>query len=95
MHSFIYPESRSELLELLTQAGLSSDLELGRLCGVDFWSYTTDLEKSRTEEPDHSLSITNPKVETEEGEKGLWNEEEWKWTEEADIEAPIDAGAGR
>ena len=48
LSSFIYPDSRAELLNDLGDAGLLSELNIGLGTGwgasrIDFWSYTSGL----------------------------------------------------
>ncbi|KAH0838301.1 hypothetical protein J3R83DRAFT_6578 [Lanmaoa asiatica] len=50
IHSFVFPDSRAQFVDLVRQAGLAEDLEscLGRPCSaadVDFWSYADNLDK--------------------------------------------------
>lgn len=51
LHSFIYPDSRAKLLELLGHAGLLPELNVPLGIGwsaadVDFWSYASGLDKT-------------------------------------------------
>ncbi|KAG8219812.1 hypothetical protein J3R82DRAFT_785 [Butyriboletus roseoflavus] len=50
LHSFVFPDSRAQFVDLVRQAGLAHDLEicLGRafsVVDVDFWSYADSLDK--------------------------------------------------
>jgi hypothetical protein len=55
LHSFIFPDSRAQFLELLGQCGLLSEMNVGIGIGwtttdIDFWSYASGLERKVVED---------------------------------------------
>ncbi|KIM85209.1 hypothetical protein PILCRDRAFT_817208 [Piloderma croceum F 1598] len=55
LHSFIFPDSRAQFLELLGQCGLLPEMNVGIGIGwtttdIDFWSYASGLERKVVED---------------------------------------------
>jgi len=91
LHSFMYPETRSELIELLAHARLLPELNLGLSSEMDFYSYMSNLDKAETEDS-AEIVIRDSRTKRGKVDDGLWSEEEWKWAEDIEVYPTADAG---